>query len=402
MAKTSTSRNLRVVTITSLLGGFFSSMTQAVWQPFVLSLGAPMSTLGLLESLGGWRGVVTAAMQPVGGWLADRIGRKPLVAGGNAAGLAAVSFYLLAALTGSWGWLVPGVILLGAWVATTPAQDSLIAESAQAGRRGTAYSVFVAAWMAPGVFAPALGGFIADRWGFPPVFLLRLGLEGLCLFLVVRFLRETLCNTGASTALGDLRGVLLRTMVPPRKLRGLYWAMAVDAFVWGVGSGILFGMLSETFGFTTLQLGMMSSLSSLTMALSQVPIGRLVDRFGSKPFMVLSDGLGALIVGGWLLSSSFPAFAFLHACFGVMAAAWVPAQLALFANSVPKGQRAEALGQLAAFRGLIGFPAPYIGGLLFDRFGFRAPVLANLLGALVATLLIALVVKEPPREGSSG
>jgi hypothetical protein len=47
------SQNLRVIAVTSFLTGLFSSMTQAVWQPFVLSLGAPMSTLGSLESLGG-------------------------------------------------------------------------------------------------------------------------------------------------------------------------------------------------------------------------------------------------------------------------------------------------------------------------------------------------------------
>jgi len=80
-------RNLRVVAITAFLAGLFSSMTHAVWQPFVLSLGAPMSTLGLLESLGGWRGVVPALIQPIGGWLSDRLRRKPLLALSGLVGL---------------------------------------------------------------------------------------------------------------------------------------------------------------------------------------------------------------------------------------------------------------------------------------------------------------------------
>jgi len=42
---------------------------------------------------------------------------------------------------------------------------------------------------------------------------------------------------------------------------------------------------------------------------------------------------------------------------------------------------------------LIGFPAHYIGGLLYDRFGFKAPIMANLVG-----VAIALAVKEPVRE----
>ena len=106
------SQNLRVIVVTSFLTGLCSSMTQAVWQPFVLSLGAPMSTLGLLESLGGRRGLATTLIQPIGGWFSDRLGRKPLLALGSFLGLLVMVFYLLAAVLGDWRWLLAGVILL--------------------------------------------------------------------------------------------------------------------------------------------------------------------------------------------------------------------------------------------------------------------------------------------------
>lgn len=187
-------------------------------------------------------------------------------------------------------------------------------------------------------------------------------------------------------------------IVPSRKLRGFYWAMAVDIFVWGLGGALLFGMLSETFGFTTFQLGVMSSLISLVWAVSQLPIGGLVDRYSCKPFLVLSEALGIIVVGGWLLSTSFAAFAALYALFGLVASTWVPAQRALLANSVPAKQLGEEMGRLAAFRGLIGFPAPYLGGLLYDHFGFQAPLLANLVGVVIALVAIVVAVKEPARE----
>jgi MFS family permease len=156
-------QNLRVIAITSFLNGLFSTMTRAVWQPFVLSLGAPMSTLGFLESLGGQRGVTTAVLQPVGGWVSDRLGRKPLVALGSLLGLLVMAFYVLAATVGDWRWLLPGVILLGATQVAIPARNALVAESVQASQRGAAYSLQIASWIVPGVFAAALGGFIADR-----------------------------------------------------------------------------------------------------------------------------------------------------------------------------------------------------------------------------------------------
>ncbi|MBC8447642.1 MAG: MFS transporter [Chloroflexi bacterium] len=245
--KDKTSDNLRVIAITSFLTGLFSTMTRAVWQPFVLSLGAPMSTLGFLESLGGRRGITTALIQPIGGWVSDRLGRKPLVALGSLLGLLVMVFYVLAAITGDWRWLLPGVILLGMTLASSPAEISLVAESARAGQRGMAYSLQMASWIVPGVFAPALGGFIADRWGFTPVFLTRFGLEALRLALILWLLQETLSRINAGISLGELKGVLVRMVVPPTELRGFYWAMAVDIFVWGLGGSLLFGMLSETF-----------------------------------------------------------------------------------------------------------------------------------------------------------
>jgi MFS family permease len=184
-------------------------------------------------------------------------------------------------------------------------------------------------------------------------------------------------------------------VVPPKELRGLYWTMSVDTFAWGLGYALLFGMLNKTYGFTTFQLGVMSSLLSFVWALSQLPIGRLIDRYGCKPFLLLSEAMGILIVGGWLRGTSFTAFAALHAFFGLCAATWVPAQQALLANSVSSKHLGEAMGRLSAFRGLIGFPAPYIGGLLYDRFGFQAPLLANLVGSSMALVLIFLAVKEP-------
>ena len=225
-----TSQNLQVIAITSFLTGLFSSMTRAVWQPFVLSLGAPMSTLGFLESVGGRRGLVTALIQPIGGWVSDRLGRKPLFALGSLLGLLVMVFYVLAAVMGDWRWLLPGVILLGATLVSTPAGSALVAESARAGQRGMAYSLQMASWIVPGVFAPALGGFIADRWGFTPVFLTRFGLEAVRLLLILWLLQETLSRAKRGISLGELKGVMARMVVPPRELRGFYWAMAVDIF----------------------------------------------------------------------------------------------------------------------------------------------------------------------------
>ncbi|MCP4539219.1 MAG: MFS transporter [Chloroflexi bacterium] len=216
MAKPKISGNLRVIAAKASLDGLSSTMVRTVWQPFVLSLGAPMSTLGLLESLGGMKGILPALIQFIGGWLSDRVGRKPFMILGSLASLAAVSFYVLAAITRDWRWLLPGSIIAGVVLIFRPAQNSLVAESARTDQRGMAYSILVVSWIAPGIFAPALGGYMADRWGFTPVFILRLMLEGVCLFVILRFLRETLRQSNGAVSLSELKGALVKIMRLPK------------------------------------------------------------------------------------------------------------------------------------------------------------------------------------------
>jgi MFS family permease len=395
--KQSNGRNLRAVTTKTLLCGVASSMMRAVMQPFVLSLGAPMTTVGMLESLGGMRGILTSLLMYYSGWLSDRLGRKPIMILGSVFGVLGVSLFIVAALTRNWLWLVPGVILTGAALMSHPADQSVVAESSQASRRGSAYSLLMMAWIAPGIFAPALGGWLAARWGYVPVFALQAVFYVLSL-LALRFVRERSVSSGGRVTWSEVKAATVGLVVPPRNLRGYYWTMAVDSFTYGLGFALLFGMLTQTYGFTTFQLGIMSSLMALSWTLSQWPIGKLIDRFGSKPLMLLSQVMSVPIMLGLMLVSSFPAFAGLHVCMGVMAATWVPAQRVMLANSTSERGLGEAMGRLAAFQGLIGFPAPFIGGLLYDAFGFQAPLLAGLAAVAVTTVMLIVLVKEPERQ----
>jgi MFS family permease len=59
-------------------------MVNVLLQPYMLSLGAPMTFIGLFVAIGGRLGLVSALAQPIGGWLSDRKGRKPLILLGSA------------------------------------------------------------------------------------------------------------------------------------------------------------------------------------------------------------------------------------------------------------------------------------------------------------------------------
>lgn len=54
----------------------------------------------------------------------------------------------------------------------------------------------------------------------------------------------------------------------------------------------------------------------------------------------------------------------------------------------PSGERGSIGGKVAAVRGLVAFPAPIIGGFLYQNFGYEAPIVASFAGTIVAILMI--------------
>jgi MFS family permease len=392
-------RNIRVLAASTFLRGMRGNMVRVVWQPFVLSLGASMPILGFLESLGGIGGIVPTLVQPLSGRLSDYWGRKVFILSSNVFALVALSIYVLARFTGNWHLLIPGVAVLGLASVSRPSEDSMTAESAGVAGRAMAYSLVMLSFALSGVFAPLLGGFVADRWGYIVVFLMGLALDVVILSLVAGLLKETLASPSRRPlAFDQLKGVFRGILVPPVKLKGFYIAMAVDAIAWGTGFGILYGLLSEVYHFTASQLGIMSCLSSIGWAVFQMPVGKLIGRYGCVTSILLSETGGVILTLGWLHATTFQTFALLQILFGFTIATWLPATMTWMANSVPKEKMAEEIGRLNAFRGLVAFPAPYIGGLLYEAFGFRGPITVNLIGTITALILMALLVREPTMD----
>ena len=394
--KPDATRNMQVLTARSLLVGLRENMVRAVWQPFVLSLGASVPLLGFLETLGGFWGFVPTAMLPLGGWVSDRRGRKSLLLTGSAFGLAGLLVMVVAAWTREWRWLLPGVVLMGVSAIARPAVDSITAESTDPASRGRAYGLTNTFYAAAGIVAPAVGGWLAQGYGFLSVMGLGTILELIILAVTAAVLHETLRPQDRSPLVWSQFAHMLRhTFAPPAHLRSFYIIMTVDAVAFGTGIAIFSGLLSKAFGFTPLQLGLLASASSLTWATTQWFVGHQVDKRGTVPFMIFSEVLAVAIMVAYLLVRSFTAFLVLQTVWGLTMSTWMPAFLSWIANSCSAKERAEEIGRLGAFRGLISFPAPYVGGLLYTAFGFAGPIVANIIGAVIVIVLMLAWLREP-------
>jgi MFS family permease len=111
------------------------------------------------------------AFAPVFGWLTDRIGRRPVIAGG-------IALLLLAcAVTGTAGYdparLVGGLMLLGlGWSATMVAGSTLLSDAFSGDLRTSAQGVSDLVMGLAGASAGAISGVIVEVWGYPTLTLL--------------------------------------------------------------------------------------------------------------------------------------------------------------------------------------------------------------------------------------
>jgi len=119
-----------------------------------------------------------------------------------------------------------------------------------------------------------------------------------------------------------------------------------------------------------------------------------MDRYGRKPFFLLAEVAAMIVVSGYILSKEFTVFLLLQILYGLEHSMWVPAQIALVAERVPSERRSLAMGKLSTFPLLLGIPAPFLGGLLYEAMGFNAPMIVRLLSLLVSFIIILVFVHE--------
>jgi MFS family permease len=377
------------IALISALQGTWNNIRLVIWQPFVVNLGFSMRSLGGFESLTDLTGILA---QSIFGSASDAYGRKGFLIAREALTIFAGILFIFAR---SWNQLFLGVILVGLSMALLPIWDTFLAESADTSKLGFIYSVSRAGNVAAGLAASLAAGFMANTFGYQTVFTAATGFALISLLLVKIVLEETKSKQSESTA--DLSRILLsifHAINPPPHLRGFYIAMTVDLFAFGMGLRILNGMLSKAYGFTPSMLGIITAVMMGTMTISQILLGKVIDKAGYRKCLASAQLIACTVLGLIWISKRFEVVLIAKALLGVSASLWFPAMQAWIAKNVDPKERARAIGSYSTFRGLISFPAPFIGGALFDAYGFNTPIIMNLAIGLIDILLILKLIKD--------
>jgi MFS family permease len=258
-------RDLKLMMASIFLWGVGEGMFIYLYPLYLAQLGADAVTIGSIMSL---TAVGLAAAHIPAGWLADRLGRKEVLAVGWITATAAVLAMFLAP---DLKWFTLGLVL---YMFTGYVMSPLSAYVTEA--RGKlsvprALTLNAASYAAGTLFSPALGGQIARALGLRAVF--GIALVVLVLSTVVLLLM------GRQPTTPPKRGVnRYRTLLADPRFVGLMALSFGAAFAFQVGYPLAPNFLADVRGFDPGWVGMLGSCNALGITVLYMAAGHRAPR----------------------------------------------------------------------------------------------------------------------------
>jgi MFS family permease len=116
--------------------------------------------------------------------------------------------------------------------------------------------------------------------------------------------------------------------------------------------------------------------------------GRMADRIGRKPVLLISYSLWIVVCLTFLLVRSPLLLIFGFVLYGMHKGILIPVQRTVVSECAPSAFRASCLGGFHMITGLCALPASFVAGILWETSGSHAPFVLSLGLSLVATLLL--------------
>lgn len=273
-------------------------------------------------------------------------------------------------------------------------RHAYIAEAIPAASRGRAISVF-GGINRMGVFAgPAVGGIVGTAFGLQASFALSGFLTLIALVLAILFVKPAGSTTKALTqrARWETVGRLLRT-----NGRDLLAASVAQTFAQMIRAGRQF--IVPVYGATVLgldaaEVGFIMTFASVLDMLMFVPAGIVMDRFGRKVAAVPSFAVMAVGVALIPLASSYLGLLAAAAIIGFGNGLGSGTMMTLGADLAPPGATGEFLGLWRLVGDAGSVAGPLVVGVMATSFGLTGSAAALAVVGLLATLTLALLVRE--------
>jgi len=352
-------------------------------------LGIPIGSVSFLYFASGLVGTLSVFLM---GWLVDRIGRKAVLAFGNASAVLVPAAFMRIT---TFEQVLPVMSVSGLMgSAGQTSSTAMIADQVEESKRNTAYGISRILGNAAWIVAPILGGFIlAEQGGYQQLFMISalVGLAGVLLFVVlVPESRKVGLEKPSLPKLGVLRN---------RDLLVLCVASLFSMLFYSQFYSLLPIFASQVKGLSQLEVGLLFSISGVTVVALQFPTSSWLERLPKQTGYIL--GVIILAIGITSIAVA-PSFYWLIVSVIVMTVGenmFFPIASVLVTEIAPEPERGMYVGAFGLFLSIGSNISPLLGGAVWQVTG--NPYLPWLLSPLYAAISVGLAVFYKVRTRST-
>ncbi len=391
--------NLLVLMVSYMVFGFTSGLFGPFRSPYIRELGASPFVLGLMTSVGY---VILAFVRIPGAYIADRYGRRKVIAVFTFGAALSYAFYVFA-----WDWrvIMVAVVLSSLSHIYQPALEAIEADSLPPGKRGLGYSLI---WVMPGVPAflgPVVSGYMVERYGLVPGMRVVYAVVLVCVLAVAgirwRYLEETAGEEDAlgrrelaasfTEALGSIREAWRGMGREIRYLTLVYLLVSLEYPLFDTFYSLF---AYDVVGVTGLEWGLISTIGSISLVAVGYPAGKIVDRIGRKRSMLLAYLFSTPVLIGFMAARGFAQMVVVDVLFRVSMSIFFPAMMALRADIIPREMRGRVMDLMGTLRSLVMVPAAAVFGYLYEV-NRAYPYMIGVAIEVVTVAIIWGLVHEP-------
>ena len=392
--------NFAIMIASWLILDFANELPFTYYPLYIEALGGTAATIGLIGAV---EAIARGIVQIPGGYLADKYGRKWLIASMTFVAAFSRLFYIFAP---TWEWILVGAFLVGITNIYGPALMAIVADSVPKEKRGMAFSLINLIASVSTTPAPLLAGVLYARMGLIPS--MRLGYAiAFGGFLVAAILRLRLNETVEKPAKFNIGEVAATIPFSMRESFGVWRLLPRAAFVFFVAN--LFGSFAiglfqpvitlytvNDLGIDPVAFSYIMTAMFVTMIIVAIPSGKLIDKIGRKKPLIIA-GVASIVWVPLLVWGDFWRLILAMTLTGLLIVLFNSAGNTLFADLVPRAHRGKANGALGFWSMLAMSGGQIAGGWLYDNVNHQLPFWGEAIMMIPSILLIIFFVKEPEK-----
>ena len=371
-------RNTSLLLVALVLAGTGEKLWLGFAPKYIETLGGGVLVIGLFDALQTFLGAIYAYP---GGWLTDHWGQRKSFLLFSAI---AIAGYLLVLVWPNWLALLLGSFLFLAWSALSlPATLAVIASSLQSHRHTMGVGVQSMIRRVPMMLGPLVGGALLTRFGWTEGVRYALGLCIAMSLVTIGFqwfMFEPGTKDPKAGAPGSLGFVgIVRAFTP--LLRELLVSDILIRFCERLPYAFVILWAMDHGGVTAQQFGYLVTFEMVAAMLCYIPVAHLADKYGRRPFVLITFGFFTLFPVTLLFAHDFRwlALAFVVRGFKEFGE---PARKALIIGEAAPELRARTYGAYYLIRDCTVTTGSFLGAWLW----YLSPQ-ANFIGAAVCGAL---------------